>query len=554
MNRLGRRRVLAGAGLTGAGLSAAFLAACGGDDKKEGTTSSGQAQPTSVQSGTTSAAPTTAAQPKRGGTLSISHINRAANRDVHQQSTVIVQGLKEAPAYSRLLKYKAGADIVGDQIPAPDLAERWEQVDAKTYTFKLRSNAKWHDIAPVGGRPVTAEDIAYSFTRQKAQRVNAGYLEDIDTVRAVDPTTLHVELSKPNSDFLVNIAATYNKVIAREVVEKYGDLKEAPVVGSGAFIVDSTSPESTTLKRNPSYWVAGKPYLDSVKYTQIDDRSTTLAALRTGQISFLDLNDKKELELLLPQNPKLQKQELPATTNGGVSVNLNLAPLTDLRVRQALNKAIDRKSVIDTVFFGGANLTTSLTIDSSAELPKAELEKLLAFDPKGAQALLREAGVGDWSPKMTVWNDPRSSTGAELAAPIMASAGIKPQLEIVDSVRALQVFRQGDGLVIHWGFWPTFSSVGQDLTARWKTGGVWNGPKLSDPELDRLIEAQQLEMDKEKRKTLLLDIQRRLFTSVLSWMPVLKPVQFRLLQPQVRDVFWAPYLTYEYLEEVWLDA
>jgi peptide/nickel transport system substrate-binding protein len=546
---IGRRRVLAGiAAASGAG--AAFLAACGGGSS---TSDSGgkQASPAATQAAAQAgAAP--AGQPKRGGTLSLATQNRAPNRDVHLQTTALVQSSNVGPAYSRLLKFKVGQGIVGDSLPAPDLAEKWEQPDPQTLVFHLRPNAKFHPISPVDGRQVVANDVVYSFTRQMDLKVNSQYLGDISKMTAVDPQTLRIELKRPSSDAIVHLAVTWNKIIAHEVVEKFGDLKESPVVGSGPFIVDSIQSQSVELKRNPDYFLPGLPYIERLRYTQIDDRNTTLAAFRTGDVHTITVT-KQELDLLQRQNSKIGVQRWPSTIAYGAMATTADPPSSDMRVRQAVSRAINRAAVLNTVWLGEAAITTSMSIDNSVELKKDELEKLLGFDKNAAGALLKEAGVTNWAPKMTVWNSPESQPGGELVGPMLQDAGIKASLELVDNARAVEIMTTGNGLVVHWGAWPSFPSVTFDLRFRWKTGGSWNGPKLSDPELDRMIDAQEIEQDRNKRTVMLQDIQRRILQT-LSYMPVSRPTTITVSAPQLRNNVWVPYLSYDQLLEMWLDA
>ncbi len=544
-----RRQALGRTGAAGAGLAALFVAACGGDnanEKEPGNPAAGAA----TQGTVASAASET---PKRGGVLNLSTINAMPNLDIHKQTVSLVHGVNIAPAYGRLLRYQVGPGIVGKRIPAPDLASKWEQVDPKTYTFQIHPNARFHNVAPVNGRQATADDVIFSFNRQIAERTNSLYLANIDTMTAVDPKTLRITTKQVDGDFLATVSASWNKIVAREVVEKYGDLREAPVIGTGAFVVDSIQPGSVTLKRNPDYHIPERPFLDGIKYTQIDDRTTTQAAFRTGAIHALIVS-KPELDSALKENSKIGVQKWPSSIGYGATVSAVGGPNADPRVRRALMLAVNRKQVIDAIWFGLADLTTSLSIDDDMELPKSDLESLLAYDPKAASDLLKAAGATNWEPKFSIWNNPDAQPGGELVEAMWRQIGLKPAVDVVDSTKSVALRSTGEGLVILWSAWPGVPNITFDLNARWKTGSTQNGTKFSDPAFDRLIDAQALELDVNKRKQLLLDIQRRLFTEICTIQPAARPTETTALAPQVRNFNWTPFQTYDHLTEIWFSS
>src|SRR5439155_18796330 len=122
---------------------------------------------------------------------------------------------------------------------------------------------KFQAVAPVNGRILTADDVVYSLNRQRDLKVNAGPLANVARAEAVDPAMLKLTLARADADLLVNLAAQENKVVAKEAVDLKGDLKEGPVVGSGAWLyVDGDPATRTTVRRNLDYFVRGTPYVD----------------------------------------------------------------------------------------------------------------------------------------------------------------------------------------------------------------------------------------------------------------------------------------------------
>src|SRR5207245_5809683 len=131
--------------------------------------------------------------------------------------------------HSRLVKVKAGPSVVPGTLPVePDLAESWSQPNDRAYVFKLRKGVRWHSKPPVNGRELTADDVKYTYDRFLATKgnPNRALLEIVDKVEAPDKYTVKFTLKEPNAWFLDRMASTSTWIIARECVEKYGDLKK----------------------------------------------------------------------------------------------------------------------------------------------------------------------------------------------------------------------------------------------------------------------------------------------------------------------------------------
>ena len=136
--------------------------------------------------------------------------------------------------HNRLFRYKAGPEVdIGTMIVEPDLVERWEEPSDTRYLFHLRRGVHWHDKAPVGGRELVAEDVRYSIERFLTVKGNANreLLGDIADVKVLNSHTLQVDIKQPNIWFLDYLAeASTLPIIAKEVVEQYGNLKKPETV------------------------------------------------------------------------------------------------------------------------------------------------------------------------------------------------------------------------------------------------------------------------------------------------------------------------------------
>ena len=164
--------------------------------------------------------------------------------------------------YSRLVKVKAGPSVKPMTYPIePDLAESWTQPNDTTYVFKLKKGVRWHPKPPVNGRELTADDVKYTYERflTITGNPNKPVLEYVDKIEAVDKYTVKFTLKEPNAWFLDLLASTSTWIIAKECVEKFGDLKKVEsVVGTGPWMLERWEPNvKLVYVRNPNYFVPG---------------------------------------------------------------------------------------------------------------------------------------------------------------------------------------------------------------------------------------------------------------------------------------------------------
>src|SRR5258707_4691137 len=207
--------------------------------------------------------PTAAQTPKRGGVLRLALQLDPVGLDPHQTISFATM-IPLSFVYSRLMKVKAGPSVKPGTYPVEmDLAESWTQPSDTSYIFKLRKGVRWHSKPPVNGRELTAEDVKYTYERFLTIKGNGNrpVLEMVDRIEAVDRYTVKFSLSEPFAWFVDALAATSTWIIAREAVEKFGDLKKAEAaIGTGPFMLERHEPNvRMTFVRHPDYFVAGPP-------------------------------------------------------------------------------------------------------------------------------------------------------------------------------------------------------------------------------------------------------------------------------------------------------
>jgi peptide/nickel transport system substrate-binding protein len=267
------------------------------------------------------------------------------------------------------------------------------------------------------------------------------------------------------------------------------------------------------------------------------------------------VNSKKDLDGWAKEIPGLNVVQRQLWVTASLWVQTQSGPTTDVRVRQALMKAVNRQEIRDTVYFGSGWMSPEVLLPGRDYiLPDAELSKLLGYDPQGAKQLLQAAGVSNWQPKLLVSNiNPHPAVG-ELMQAQLKEVGISANIESIDVARFTeQVLAQGQFELCVSATSPG-NSTNADLKSRWGTGGGRNAGRLSNPALDALIDKQSQTFDKGTRLPLLQDAQRMILT-LASIVPGNGNFSWDIAQPFFRD--WettgADYYEYTNYQFPWLD-
>src|SRR5690606_34385884 len=275
----------------------------------------------------------------------------------------------------------------------PGLAESWEvSDDALTYTFHLR-DAKYSD-----GTPVTSEDDAYSLTRIRDSELSlwSDSYKIIKDMQTPDARTLVITLDGPSAPFLSTLAMPGASIISKAAMEGMGEeaFAEQPV-GSGAFTVDEwRRGDRVILKKNPNYWDAANVSLDGVEWISMPDDNTRMLAVQAGELDaaiYVPFSRVEELK----KDANLNVVVDPSTREDHLLMNQEHAPLDNVKVREAIDYAIDKKAIVDTVTFGIGEVANSYI--PKGALCQSDVNGARDFDPEKAETLLAEAAVGDIS-------------------------------------------------------------------------------------------------------------------------------------------------------------
>lgn len=380
----------------------------------------------------------------------------------------------------------------------PALATEWSvSDDGLVWTFNLREGVTFHN-----GRAFTADDVVYSFDRIKDPDTGSGAafrLDNVESVVAVDPTTVEITVTEPTPNLPVLVGGYKGMaIVAQENVED-GSIDTAPV-GTGPFEFDTYTPgEGVTLVKNENYWQEGLPLLDGVEFRVIPDPTVLLTNLRTGEVDWVDSVPPAELEGLQGE-ADFEVGTAPAGDYHYFALNENREPFDDVRVRQAIATAIDREEITEAATFGaGVATQTAIPAGNFWSYDYAPYE---SGDIEGAQALLDEAGVTDLEIEFLVSSDfPETVTQAQVIAAQLEPLGVDVVINDVDFATWLDLQGQGefDAFMLSW-----IGNIDPDefYYAQHRTDGTFNFQGYSNPEVDEILDAARVEADQDTRKEL----------------------------------------------------
>jgi peptide/nickel transport system substrate-binding protein len=471
-------------------------------------------------------APATGEKPKYGGIIRMAE-REPPNLDPHLSisfnpqniGTLIYNGLVRLPyGYEQKDPY--------DLTVMPDLAERWEYTDDKTVVFYLRKGVKFHNKPPVNGREVKAQDVKYSLERFAAKSGFRARFDDVDHIDVVDDYTVKIVTKHPFAPLLLQLATpSHNVILPKEAEDKYGDFNRVEAaIGTGPFILERYERGVKLLfKRNPDFYIKGLPYVDGIEWQITPEDAARVALLRTGKIDFVGVSGLLSGELAIPlqrTNPDLKFFKYQALGWGKFYMRTDQPPFNDIRVRRALSLAINRQAWLEALDFGEGCLVTGPIPCALPEwrldpkdIEPAKAKYLAGFDREEAKRLLAEAGYPNGF-STPLYHHPGYPTPwpsrYELAVDELSKIGIKVELKPQEYGDYISTTYLGKFDKLAMGPITPFLEVDDYLYGVFYPDQPNNRGHVNDPELNKMLIAQRREMDHEKRKRIVYDIQRYL--------------------------------------------
>jgi peptide/nickel transport system substrate-binding protein len=488
------------------------------------------------------AAPATlrAEEPQRGGVLTTIHwpeptvLNSAINSGFAAAfiSTKVFEGLLE---YDRNGK------------PVPQLAESWSvSPDGLSVTFHLRGGVKWHD-----GTDFTSDDVKFSIEVWKRYHSRGRLIyANVTQIDTPDPLTVILRLTAPAPALMSSLNSFTSPVMSRHAYAGT-DIPTSPAnqnpIGTGPWVFKEWQRGSyIILDRNPNYWQPGRPYPDRLVVRYLPDPAARSAVMETGEVQLgaqtpIPLNDVRRLSGL---------PNIGTTTDGYeyfapiVTMQFNNVqpPFDNILVRKAVAYAMDRELIIRNVWFGLGKIATG-PISSKSEYYTSDVDKY-PYDPKKAEQLLEQAGYkkdADGVRLKLVYDvSPLGSEYLRLGEVLkqeLARVGIQITLRTQDNASSSRRLYTDYDFSFFTAYVGTYADP--QLAVYWSKNIIKgvpfsNASHYANPEMDRLLEAVQVENDPKQRMQEFHDIQR-IAARDLPIFPLFELEQLTLFDKKVHD-------------------
>ncbi|MDR0621040.1 MAG: ABC transporter substrate-binding protein [Deltaproteobacteria bacterium] len=408
--------------------------------------------------------------------------------------------------------------------PQPYLAESWEfSEDGLTLTLKLVQKAIFHD-----GKPVTSADVAFTIKTIKENHPFQTMLEAVASVDTPDDHTAVIHLSKPHPAILLAMCPGLMPILPKHVYDTGENIKEHPAnlkpIGSGPFkLTEFVAGEYFVLEKFDGFFIEGRPLLDKIVVRILPDTNAQILSLENGELDGIPMiNDVRAVQ-------RLEKNADLIVTNDGfegigainwLAFNTKKPPLDNVKVRQAIAWAVDRKFIIDKLMLGKVEPSYA-PISPGSPLSTTEVEHY-DLDLDKANALLDEAGF------------PKKENGERFALQVdyepeaeflqhNVAEYLRSQLKkigIAVTVRSSADFPAWANRVSNYDFDLTMDTVynwGDPVIGVGRTyvstnirpGIMWsNTQSYANPKVDELLNKAAVEMDPKKRKDLYLEFQK----------------------------------------------
>lgn len=430
---------------------------------------------------------------KKGGTLTV-----GLELDIpgFDPLKVGVYDTSQNIAAALLLETLVKLDNSGKAVPG--LAVSWSHSDDfKTWTYKLRPDVKFHD-----GTPFNAAAVKWNFDRQKDPKNAcrcAFYIANYLAVEAPDDLTVVYKLKDPavNMPVLLTRPDQNSTIHSPTAVQTKGDDYNRNPVGTGPFLLKSwTAGDRMVVERNPSYWDKAKPNLDRVVLRPLPDSQSRFASLKSGETDLVWV-DEFEADNIQRAKTDSSLQVLSYAGSGAAvaAFNTKAEPLDDLRVRQALVMALDRKKMSQALTNGLARPASNPYGDGS--WVKCKDDGALPEDPKKAAALIKEYGK-PVKFKMLFTATPRGRANGQVLQQLWKNVGAEMEIEQVDQAtipaRAFQ--RKFD--ITPWRI-VDFPDPDVQMFANFYSKSPLNLANYTNADLDAALERARVTPDEAKR-------------------------------------------------------
>jgi peptide/nickel transport system substrate-binding protein len=388
----------------------------------------------------------------------------------------------------------------------PWLAESYQMSpDNLSCTLKLRHGVKFHN-----GQPMTSADVKFSIDESSKTKGGWEFINAaIKEVTTPDPYTVVVTTKYPWAPLVADLSCPNNSIIPKDYAGKSKDEFYANPMGTGPFMWDTWQKGSAlTLKKNPSYWQPGKPYVDSVTWKVVPDSNARGLQLQGGQAHINEAPPWSSLQQL-QNTPGVKVELFPSTRTDYIMMNEQKKPYDDVHVRRAISYAIDREALVKNILFGHGTPANSLMMPAAPYYDKNAPG--LQYDMAKARAEMKQSSVpnGFTTTWLAMSGDQVDAAVAQILQASLKELGITMNIQNVDPSAQHDMTGKLDYEIAH-SYW-TMDLADPDELIQYaldpQSGGHSFNTGFNDPGIMNLVHQAQREFDKTKRQNLYSQIQ-----------------------------------------------
>ena len=463
--------------------------------------------------------------------------------------------------YNRLVEFKKGSTEI-----EPALAESWDiSDDGLTYTFHLRKGVKFHttkEFTP--SREFNADDVIFSFERQldpnhPYHNVSKGtypyfnamkFPKLLKSVEKVDDNTVKITLNQKDATFLASLGMDFISIYSAEYADKMmkagtPEVIDNKPVGTGPFVfVDYKTDQAAQYVAFDDYW-KGRTPLDRLVITIVPDATTRYAKLQAGSCDLILFPNVADLAKM-KTDPKVQLLEQKGLNVAYIAFNNEKPPFDNVKVRQALNYAVDKKAIIDAVYQGGGTAAKN-PLPPTIWSYNDEIQEY-PYDPEKAKQLLAEAGYPNgfetdfWIQPVIRSSNPNPKRLAELVMADWAKVGVKANPVTFEWADYQKRAKAGELTAGIFGWSGDNGDPDNFLSPLLASSNIGNSnyARFSNPEFDALLTKAIGLTDKAQRSELYKQAQV-IFHEQSPWIPVAHSVGFAPLSKRVKGYVQSPF-------------
>jgi len=503
--------------------------------------------------------------PIRGGTLMLSEESKVRTLDPHLASDEI-SGVLTEMLFDSLYTYDQNMQVV------PAIAQRLpeQSADGLVFSIPIRRGVRFHH-----GRELTSADVVWSLERMLSPDVHtrgvphymlivgmedyqAKRTNHVQGITAPDRYRVEITLQKPDQSFVHKLAMRFTSVLPKEIVESRGARFAAAPIGTGPFMLDNWERGvRLILKRNPYYYIAGLPHLDSIVFEEDIKRETAFLRFRNGEVDVISRVSPPDKALLQTEKWRKHMAISPRADVYAILMNAEMPPFDNAHVRRAVAFAIDRERWAKARNYGlrpTGQLLPPAVAGYDEKLPNAQ-----HFDLARAKEELRLGGFPNGlKDPVLLWGTDSATmrTYGELLQSDLGKIGIQVQFKFVNFPVYLEETGKPKNAQILYGGWvmdyPDASNFLSLMTSATKAPqDAANRAFYSDPWLDKFLDEALIERDPVKRVAMYRQANDFVAREA-PWAFFANSVSPQAWQPYVKNykphpAYWIP------VNEVWLD-